>query len=222
MRQLSNDKPFKYWVSKDKEYCQNRYEALGTVLDQYVYGLMEQEGLKRIYLNGGDQKNAAFVFCTTTNLDEAKKLIVLIQGEGVARAGQWARSLIINDSLETGTQLPYIKEAKQLGYDVLVMNINDNERTINSQTYKIAGSETPVAHAKTVWQKLITPAKKLKRIAIVAHSYGGKVTLELATFKPQEFKERVFALAFTDSGLPFDTFPNTLPIFKPVIIYTFM
>lgn len=223
LRQLSSTgtitiKPFEYWVIKDDAYCQKRYEAIGKILDQYVYRLMEEEGLKRIYLNTGDQKKSAFVFATNTNLDKVRNLVILIQGSGVVRAGQWARSLIINNSLDTGTQIPYIKKAKQLGYDVLVMNINDNERIVNGQKFKIPGSETAIAHAKAVWDKLISPAKKLKRIAIVAHSYGGKVTLNLATYKPQEFKERVFALAFTDSVLPFDSYPNTLNLFKPVII----
>jgi hypothetical protein len=35
--------------------------------------------------------------------------------------------LIINDSLDTGSQLPYIREAKELGYNVLVLNTNDNQ-----------------------------------------------------------------------------------------------
>lgn len=43
-----------------------------------------------------------------TNSD---KLMVLIHGSGVVRAGQWARRLIINEDLDSGTQIPYIKRA---------------------------------------------------------------------------------------------------------------
>lgn len=39
------------------------------------------------------------------------KLLVLIHGNGVVRAGQWARRLIINEDLDSGTQIPYIKRA---------------------------------------------------------------------------------------------------------------
>jgi hypothetical protein len=35
--------------------------------------------------------------------------------------------LIINDCLDNGSQLPYIRKAKALGYNVLVLNTNDNE-----------------------------------------------------------------------------------------------
>ena len=42
-------------------------------------------------------------------------------------------SLIINDCLETGTQLPYIRKARSLGYGVIVMNTNDNYRIHNGK-----------------------------------------------------------------------------------------
>lgn len=41
--------------------------------------------------------------------------------------------LIINDSLESGTQIPYIKKAKKAGYAVLVMNTNDNYRIMKKE-----------------------------------------------------------------------------------------
>ena len=49
------------------------------------------------------------------------------------RAGQWARRLIINDCLDSGTQLPYIKEAKARGFSVLVLNTNQNKSRIPSK-----------------------------------------------------------------------------------------
>lgn len=46
-----------------------------------------------------------------TNQD---KLLVLIQGSGVVRAGQWARRLIVNQDLDSGTQIPFINKAMQV------------------------------------------------------------------------------------------------------------
>ena len=37
-------------------------------------------------------------------------------------------SLVINNGLDEGTQLPFIRRAKKLGYAVLVLNTNDNMR----------------------------------------------------------------------------------------------
>lgn len=55
-------------------------------------------------------------------------LAIFIHGSGVVRAGQWARKLIINNSLDQGTMLPDVLWAKEKGYDILVMNTNDNHR----------------------------------------------------------------------------------------------
>ena len=35
-------------------------------------------------------------------------------------------SLLINDGIDEGTQIPYIRRAKELGYSVLILNTNDN------------------------------------------------------------------------------------------------
>ena len=37
-------------------------------------------------------------------------------------------SLVINNGINEGTQLPYIRRAKKLGYAVLILNTNDNYR----------------------------------------------------------------------------------------------
>ena len=39
----------------------------------------------------------------------------------------------------------------------------------------------------------------MKKIAIVAHSYGGTVTSHMLSSYPDDFKERVYAIAFTDA-----------------------
>ena len=39
---------------------------------------------------------------------------------------EWFR-LMINNSLDEGTQLPYIRKALGLGYGVVVLNTNDNK-----------------------------------------------------------------------------------------------
>lgn len=82
------------------------------------------------------------------------QLLVLMHGSGVVRAGQWARRytkivflifldrltkillifrLIINENLDTGTQLPFIERAIKEGYAVIVTNTNDNFRMVNGK-----------------------------------------------------------------------------------------
>lgn len=104
-------------------------------------------------------------------------------------------SLIINQSLNHGSQLPYIKKAISLGYDILVMNTNENNRN----RIPLEGSESAIAHGRLVWNQFIHGKENAQRIAIVAHSYGGVVTLDLAKQFSKDFKDKVFAVGFTDS-----------------------
>ncbi|KAF8794685.1 FAM172 family protein like [Argiope bruennichi] len=147
-----------------------------ALVTDYVYDLLEKEsGLKKmtIPLDALEDEPTTFIF----HSDDAftnEKIVILIHGSGVVRAGQWARRLIINDSLNSGTQLPYIKRAKGLGYGIIVLNTNDNRKLVKGYSYRIRGT-------------------------IVAHSYGGIVTVNTCRLFPESFQKRVFAIAFTDS-----------------------
>lgn len=145
------------------------------MITEHVYGLLEKRGLHRIYIPSNiPESDATFVFSTKKDLNNVKKLMILIHGSGVVRAGQWARRLIINESLNHGTQIPYIDEAKKLGYEVLVLNTNDNQRNGRD----ITGHSSPTTHAISVWTQFVANAN-IDSIAIVAHSYGGVVAMDL-------------------------------------------
>lgn len=156
---------------------------------------MEKNGMVRRYLPDNiPEEKATFIYCTKPELKDVKKLMLIIHGSGVVRAGQWARSMIINHSLDAGTILPYIKKAREQGFEIIVTNTNDNYRGRKP----ILGSENPEIHAKTVWEKFVMPANP-EAVAIVAHSYGGHVAIELGEKYAKDFEEKVFAIAFTDS-----------------------
>lgn len=215
---VMTDTPFEFNVSDSPDKNQRHYEALGEVLNEHVYELLIEEGLTKIYIPGhSPQDRASFVFANRPNFKHSKKLLVLINGSGVVRAGQWSRrwlnpnssvinkfnirsllyiySLIINHSLDHGTQLPYIRRAMALGYDILVTNTNENYR----HGAPLEGSQNAVAHGRLVWEQFIGGQDNASRVAIVAHSFGGVVTLDLANKFGKEFKEKVFAVGFTDS-----------------------
>lgn len=58
-----------------------------------------------------EDEPTSFIYRTNDALSNPSKLLVLIQGSGVVRAGQWARRLIINQDLNSGTQIPFITRA---------------------------------------------------------------------------------------------------------------
>lgn len=156
---------------------------------------MDQNGLIRHYFpESAPKEKATFIFSTFKEIKDIDKLMVIIHGSGVVRAGQWARSLIINDSIHSGTVLPYVKLAQSRGYEVIITNTNDNYR----DNKPIDGSGSPEKHANSVWMKFIQPLNP-KKIAIVAHSYGGIITTHLASKFSDDFTKKVFAVAFTDS-----------------------
>ncbi|EDV26313.1 uncharacterized protein TRIADDRAFT_22252 [Trichoplax adhaerens] len=117
LRNINSNSPFVFDVSSSGSYNQKRYEALGEVIEKYVYELLVKDcHLEKITLPVDHKKDEPtnFIFVSDDAKTNREKLMILIHGSGVVRAGQWARRLIINDSLESGTQIPYIKRAQQV------------------------------------------------------------------------------------------------------------
>lgn len=161
-----------------------------------VYVRMEKLGLKRFNLR--NKSPTSFVYATRRDFSNSKKLLILIHGRGEGRAGTWTRLLILYNSLYIGSQLPIIRRALLKKFDVLVMNTNDIKRFYRGQIIKIPGSSTPEQHAITVWDKFVANARNLGKVVLVARSYGGVVTLELARQRPDFFRI-VSRVAFADS-----------------------
>lgn len=59
----------------------------------------------------------SFIYLSEDAMTNPDKLLVLVQGSGVVRAGQWARRLIINEDLDSGTQIPFINKAMKVQSD---------------------------------------------------------------------------------------------------------
>lgn len=200
MRNLETGEPFKFEVKEgDRVYNQKHYEALGEVITEYVYKLLEEEvKLKKHFVpvDAEENEDKSFFFMSDDALT-CDKLMILIHGSGVVRAGQWARRLIINDDLSCGTMLPYIKRASEEGYGVLITNGNENYVRKNKKRTTIRGSESPESHFVYVCEHFISKAAAQK-IVVVAHSYGGVVIVE-GLQQCKGLQEKVKAVAFTDS-----------------------
>lgn len=197
---------------------EKRQDAILEIVTNIIYKKMEKAGLKRYYLNRGWP--STFVYATRRNFTNSKKLMIIIHGSGKVRAGQWSRRLILYHSLGKGSQMKYIDDARKYGYDLLVMNTNDNVRYNRSgQPVFIPGSETPERHAISVWDRFVAPSRNIGKVVVMAHSYGGVVTLTLARYRPQQFFRLVKRVAFTDSVHSFlrprENYP-LLPYFYPV------
>ncbi|KAJ3294816.1 hypothetical protein HK104_003283 [Borealophlyctis nickersoniae] len=144
-------------------------------------------------------------------------LLLLIPGSSI-QVGQWARKIVINDNINTGSMFDYIRRARKEGFEVIVLNNNENYGIkVPGVERAIRGSESPEKHVSYVWENFVRPSKA-KQVLIVAHSYGGVCTVNLVQNHFEEVRERVAAIAFTDSvhgfGNPFRKFPGAETWFK--------
>uniref|UniRef100_A0AAZ3QRP1 Arb2 domain-containing protein n=1 Tax=Oncorhynchus tshawytscha TaxID=74940 RepID=A0AAZ3QRP1_ONCTS len=227
---------------------QKRYEALGEIITRYVYQLLETKcNLTKeiVPVDATAEEPRSFIYLSADAMSNPTKLLVLIQGCGVVRAGQWARRLIINQDLDSGTQIPFITRAQEEGYGVMVLNPNENHLEVErpakpaplpspeasdepaekrerkddreskkkrdfyekyrnpqkeSETEQIPIREngSPEEHVLYVWDHFVSKAAA-RNVFVVAHSYGGLSLVELMIQREAQVKNRVCAVAMTDS-----------------------
>ncbi|RHZ64211.1 hypothetical protein Glove_326g173 [Diversispora epigaea] len=207
LRNIETNNKFNFFVKPgDHSYNQRHYEALGVVIGEYIENeLVSKFGLKReiipVGLKEDDNQPKSRIYLSENAL-ECQNLLLLIQGSGVVRPGQWARQVIMNESLELGSMYPYIQKAQELNWGIVIFNPNNNMEEIKddegTSRVFIPGSESLQEHCLYVWDKFINEAKA-KHILIVAHSYGGINILSLLHKLDNDFKSRVIAIALTDS-----------------------
>lgn len=86
---LVTEKLFKFDISDSRSKNQQNYEALGETITPFVYELLEKNGLHRIYVpQDQPEEKATFIFSSQKELKDVDKLMVIIHGSGVVRAGQ--------------------------------------------------------------------------------------------------------------------------------------
>ncbi|XP_072870699.1 cotranscriptional regulator ARB2A isoform X3 [Chlorocebus sabaeus] len=157
LRHIKTGEPFVFNYREDlHRWNQKRYEALGEIITKYVYELLEKDcNLKKISIpvDATESEPKSFIFMSEDALTNPQKLMVLIHGSGVVRAGQWARRLIINEDLDSGTQIPFIKRAVAEGYGVIVLNPNENYIEV----------EKPKIHVQSSSDSSDEPAEKRER-----------------------------------------------------------
>jgi hypothetical protein len=137
------------------------------------------------------KKHAKVNVFISSDFYEADKLLVLVQGSGAVRPGQWARALCINHSLQAGTIFDYLDIARELGMATIVLNPNQSILKLRVKSeeeplgafsrqhaYPILGHEDHVKHILYVWDHFVVKSAA-KDIWMVAHSRGGDSALQL-------------------------------------------
>jgi hypothetical protein len=91
---------------------QRHYNLLGSCIDTYIQSLMksDQWNYNEIWLpikdeDTNDHHDQVNIFTSNDFQTNENGCLILIQGSGVVRPGQWARSCCINETLDIGSML---------------------------------------------------------------------------------------------------------------------
>jgi len=184
------------------------YELVGSYVEKYLeHYLIQNFHLITLYVPNNnstdftkrDEAQAQCKILTTQDFPINPKCLIIIQGAGPVRLGQWARSLCINDNIYIGSMIPYVDKAINNNFSVIILN--PNERTdFLDDTKVIEEFSTHEKHSVYIYNNIIKKNKNIKQIYIIAHSVGGDCTLEiLFNNKEDLLNGRIKKIAFTDS-----------------------
>ncbi|XP_054433239.1 putative protein FAM172B [Pteronotus mesoamericanus] len=230
LRHLDTQRPFvfNYYKNVPERNCK-RYQALGHLLEKYIYELLEKVcKLQKVYIPPeADKEPRSFFFMSETALtNHNSALLVLLQDHGVFRAGQWSQQAIIHHGLQHGSQIPCIQMALQAHHDVIVLNPNDNfvdlkmekewkgllTQNIESSSLKMVQTESFLSLQYIPKRCSNTPEEHMayiwdyfisktegKDVAFIVHGYGGLVFMDLLVHRKWEVMSKVYAVALIDS-----------------------
>ena len=137
------------------------YDLVGMYVQKYVENLIITKfDLNILYVpnkdNNYEKRDETIAQCkilTTKDFLTNPKCLILIQGTGVVRLGQWARSVCINENLNLGTMIPYVDKAIKNNYSVIIFN--PNERKDFKTGEKIEEFITMEKHSVYVYNNII-------------------------------------------------------------------
>ena len=161
--------------------------------------------MKEIWIGGkGNNEPKCNIYISDDFGTNTERCLVLIQGTGAVRAGVWARSVCVNEDLSLGSVFPMLQFARDNNFSVIVLNPNMAEDPISGA--QIQHCQTMQEHCNYVWENFIAKKKTksenrcaAERLAIVAHSAGGRCVADWTDKYKAEFMQRVEALVFTDA-----------------------
>ncbi|EGG21139.1 esterase/lipase/thioesterase domain-containing protein [Cavenderia fasciculata] len=203
LRSIKDDSTFKF-------VTQEHYDALGDVVATTIQKMMTQEPYHLIELQipednieGVDPtKPHTNIFLSDDFYANEERLLIIICGSGRVVAGQWARSICINDTLGKGTIFEYLEQAKKNNFSFIILNPNQTRGEYIGKNGKpkmgsVPGSETPYNHVQYVYDHYIVKSKA-KAITIIAHSFGGQLTMHILESRPK-IMDKLKAIGLTDS-----------------------
>ena len=193
---------------KCNRLSKNEYEKVGKYVQKYIEEmLIKTFDLTILYVPNKissdftlrDENQAQCKILTTKDFPTNPKCLMLIQGSGAVRLGQWARSVCINENIDLGSMKPYIEKAIQNSFSVIIYNPNER-RDFANENKKINEFTNMEKHSVYVYNNIVRNNKEIKEIYIVAHSMGGECTIQILLENKEDLLNgKIKKIAFTDS-----------------------
>uniref|UniRef100_A0A7N4V5A1 ARB2 cotranscriptional regulator A n=1 Tax=Sarcophilus harrisii TaxID=9305 RepID=A0A7N4V5A1_SARHA len=186
LRHIATGEPFIFNAREDlHRWNQKRYEALGEIITKYVYELLEKDcNLKKV------------------SLPEGYGVIVLNPNENYIEVEKTKSQVHLSSD---GSDEPAEKrERKDKTFKEAKKRRDFYEKYRNPQKEKemvplyIRDNGSPEEHLIYVWDHFITHSAA-ENTFFVAHSYGGLAFVELMIQREADVKNKVTAVALTDS-----------------------
>ncbi|XP_051849667.1 cotranscriptional regulator FAM172A isoform X6 [Antechinus flavipes] len=186
LRHIATGEPFVFNAREDlHRWNQKRYEALGEIITKYVYELLEKDcNLKKV------------------SLPEGYGVIVLNPNENYIEVEKTKSQVHLSSD---GSDEPAEKrERKDKIFKEAKKRRDFYEKYRNPQKEKemvplyIRDNGSPEEHLIYVWDHFITHSAA-ENTFFVAHSYGGLAFVELMIQREADVRNKVTAVALTDS-----------------------
>jgi hypothetical protein len=147
-----------------------------------------------------DDTQAQCKILITKDFPTNSKCLMIIQGTGPAKLGQWARSVCINENLKIGSMAPYLENAIKNKFSVIIFNPNERYDFLYEHK-KIEEFDSMINHCLYVYGNIVKKNININELYIVAHSKGGECTIEiLLEFIEDLLYGKIKKIAFTDSA----------------------
>lgn len=195
---LVTNENFDTFVAKGK-----MYDKVAEYCMQYAQSIMMAAGnLQKVRVTDG--VNAFVSQSRQTTADKRRKVLLIITGKGLVRAGIFSRKHLMMSSVEAATAIPFIREAVHRDMNICVLDPNANPR------------KDPMGIVESSLEQLF-PEREEEEVYVVAHSMAGAQMVRIlhkkagpsaeethqnhvAVRTARSFQERITAIAFTDSN----------------------
>ena len=136
----------------DEDY-QSVVESLSTYIKEYLQARFD---LVQHWIPAGEEDTPAKCdVLLSRNWETAPKLLVVLQNHVGSQLGMWSRSTCVAKGLRAGSMLPFLEQAHQGGYAVIVCNPNLNSVVVDGKKLAVSASAFPEEHALYVYETFV-------------------------------------------------------------------